>query len=156
MADKSGFEKSAKGSAEQAQRFGRGIMESAQQIWLAGLGAFAKAQQEGGRFFETLVQEGAQVQEKTRVYTQTQFEHVQRNAEPWLGEARRRTNDAIGKLEQAFDERIARAMQRLQAPTRDDIRDLSARIDELKREMRALHAPRKTAAKKSAPRDTSE
>ena len=35
------------------------VKESAQQIWLAGLGAFAKAQEEGSKVFEALVKEGA-------------------------------------------------------------------------------------------------
>ena len=34
------------------------VRESAQQIWQAGLGAFAKAQGEGGKVFESLVREG--------------------------------------------------------------------------------------------------
>ena len=41
------------------------IKESAQQIWLAGLGAFAKAQEEGGKAFESLVKEGLTIQRKT-------------------------------------------------------------------------------------------
>jgi poly(hydroxyalkanoate) granule-associated protein len=43
------------------------IRESANQIWLAGLGAFSKAQQEGTKMFETLVEEGEKVQERTKV-----------------------------------------------------------------------------------------
>jgi len=39
------------------------IRESANQIWLAGLGAFSKAQQEGSKMFEALVAEGERVQE---------------------------------------------------------------------------------------------
>ena len=31
------------------------VKESAQQIWLAGLGAFSKAQSEGGKVFQALV-----------------------------------------------------------------------------------------------------
>ena len=45
---------------------GKSIMESAQQIWLAGLGAFAKAQGEGGKLFETLLKEGSNLEQKTR------------------------------------------------------------------------------------------
>lgn len=124
-------------STEQAKAFGRGMLESAQQIWLAGLGALSKAQQEGGKFFETLVEEGAQVQEKTRNYTQTQFEQAQRRAEPWMNQARQRTSDAFGKFEQMFDQRLARAMERMQMPTREDFDNLSARVEELAREVRA-------------------
>ena len=138
-----------KRGSEQAKALARGMMESAQQIWLAGLGALSKAQQEGGKFFETLVEEGAQVQEKTRNYTQTQFEQAQRRAGPWVNEARKRTGDAIGKFEQMFDQRLARAMQRMQMPTREDFDTLSARIDELAREVRsAKRAPRKSAGVK--------
>lgn len=139
-----------KKSTEQAQRVARGMMESAQQIWLAGLGAFSRAQAEGGKLFETLVEEGAQVQEKTSTYTKAQFEQARRTTGPWLDEAKRRTTDAFGKIEQAFDERLARAMRRMQMPSRDDIERLSARIDELAREVRA----RKPAAKKTAGRKT--
>ena len=142
---------SSRRSAEQARAFGRAMMDSAQQIWLAGLGAFTKAQKEGSRFFETLVEEGARTQEKTRAYTQAQFEEAQRRANPWIETARQRTSDAFGKIEQAFDERIARAMQRMQMPTREDIRQLNDRLDELTREVRARKAaPRKRATKNAA------
>lgn len=146
--EKEASDKSERRSAEQAKAFGRGMLDSAQQIWLAGLGAFAKAQQGGGALFETLVEEGAQVQERTRSYTQAQYEQAQRQAGPWIDAAKRRTNDAFGKFEQMFDERLARAMKRMQMPTHDDIERLSARIDELAREVRA----RKPAAKKTASR----
>jgi poly(hydroxyalkanoate) granule-associated protein len=136
-------------SAEQAKAFARGVMDSAQQIWLAGLGALSKAQQEGGKFFETLVEEGAQVQEKTRNYTQAQFEQAQRRAGPWVNEARKRTSDAFGKFEQMFDQRLARAMERMQVPTREDFDSLSARVADLERQVRASkRAPRKSAGVK--------
>ena len=143
--------KSSRNSTDQARAVGRAMVDSAQQIWLAGLGAFAKAQKEGSRFFETLVEEGARTQEKTRAYTQAQFEQAQRKAGPWLEQARQRTSDALGKIEQAFDERIARATRRMEMPTRDDIRELHARMDELTREIRAgKAAPRKRASGKAA------
>jgi poly(hydroxyalkanoate) granule-associated protein len=40
--------------------------DSAQQIWLAGMGAFSKAQAEGGKVFEALIQEGMSLQRKTQ------------------------------------------------------------------------------------------
>ncbi|MGH8213521.1 MAG: phasin family protein [Rhodanobacteraceae bacterium] len=148
MSDQSkGPANSGKKDAEQTRAFGRAMVDSAQQIWLAGLGAFAKAQKEGGRFFETLVEEGARTQEKTRAYTQAQFEEAQRKAGPWIETARQRTSDAFGKIEQAFDERIARAMRRMQMPTHEDIRQLNARLDELTSEVRARNTARKRASK---------
>ena len=46
------------------------IRDSAQQIWLAGLGAFAKAQEEGTRVFDALIREGEAIQKKTRKVTE--------------------------------------------------------------------------------------
>ena len=42
------------------------VKDSAQQIWLAGLGAFAKAQEEGSKVFDALVKEGEAMHKKTR------------------------------------------------------------------------------------------
>ncbi|HEX6613157.1 MAG TPA: phasin family protein [Rhodanobacteraceae bacterium] len=155
MSDEKASTGDSRRSTEQAKAFAHGMMESAQQVWLAGLGALSKAQQEGGRFFETLVEEGAQVQEKTRNYTQAQFEQAQRRAGPWVSEARKRTGDALGKFGQMFDQRLARAMERMQMPTREDFDKLSARMEELERQVRAgKRTPRKSAgAKPPAQRD---
>jgi poly(hydroxyalkanoate) granule-associated protein len=69
--------------------------------------------------------------------------------------ARKRTNAAMGKIEQAFDERIARAMKRMNMPSHKDVQDLSARIDALAKELRAARGttgkPR-AAAKRAKPK----
>src|SRR5690606_26098454 len=56
---------SSKASASTSPLSGA-IKDSAQQIWLAGLGAFSKAQEEGGKAFESLVKEGLSIQRKTQ------------------------------------------------------------------------------------------
>jgi len=129
--------KTAKDAATSGQRFSRGVMDSAQQIWLAGLGALARTQQEGGKFFDALVEEGVRIQEKTHAYTQEQMKQARDQTTPWVTAARKRTTAAMGKLEQAFDERIARAAKRMNMPDHSDIQELSARIDALAQELRA-------------------
>jgi poly(hydroxyalkanoate) granule-associated protein len=157
MNDKADPFKAAKEAATSGQRFSRGMMDSAQQIWLAGLGALSRTQQEGGKFFDALVEEGVRIQEKTHAYTQEQLKQAHDQATPWMEAARKRTNAAMGKLEQAFDERIARAMKRMNMPDHSDIQELSARIDALAQELRASRTaaakPRATVkrAKPKAP-----
>ena len=56
------------------------VMESAQQIWLAGLGAFSKAQNEGKKVFETLVARGAQIEERTRHVAEATIETAKEQA----------------------------------------------------------------------------
>jgi poly(hydroxyalkanoate) granule-associated protein len=96
------------------------IRESANQIWLAGLGAFAKAQKEGVKMFETLVEEGEKVQEKTKTA-----------ADERLAEMRAKATGTWDKLEQVFEDRVARALHSLSVPSRQDIDALTQRVAEL-------------------------
>ncbi len=96
------------------------VRESANQIWLAGLGAFSKAQQEGVKMFEALVAEGEKVQERTKVA-----------ADERLAEVRAKATGTWDKLEQVFEDRVARALNRLSVPSRKDIDVLSQRVAEL-------------------------
>jgi poly(hydroxyalkanoate) granule-associated protein len=96
------------------------IRESANQIWLAGLGAFAKAQQEGVKVFESLVEEGAKVQEKTKTA-----------ADERIAEMRAKATGTWDKLEQVFEDRVARALNSLSVPSRQDIDVLTKRVAEL-------------------------
>jgi poly(hydroxyalkanoate) granule-associated protein len=96
------------------------IRESANQIWLAGLGAFSKAQQEGVKMFEALVAEGEKVQERTKIA-----------ADERLAEVRAKASGTWDKLEQVFEDRVARALNSLSVPSRKDIDVLSQRVAEL-------------------------
>lgn len=96
------------------------IKESTQQIWLAGLGAYAKAQEEGGKIFEALVQEGEALQAKTR-----------QSADEKIAAVADKTAGTWGRLEQVFEDRVARAVASLGIPTRKDIDKLSKRMAEL-------------------------
>ena len=96
------------------------IRESANQIWLAGLGAFGKAQAEGNKVFEALVAEGQKIQEETKAV-----------ADDKISEARSRAVGAWDKLEKVFEDRVARALHSLNVPTRHDIDTLSKRVHEL-------------------------
>lgn len=148
--------KAAKDTAAPGQRFSRDMTDSAQQIWLAGLGALSRTQQEGAKFFDALVEEGVRIQQKTHAYTQEQIKQAREQATPWVEAARKRTTAAMGKLEQVFDVRVARALKHMNMPSQSDIRELSARVDALAREVRAQHArtpkPRTSAKKRAQPK----
>ena len=96
------------------------IRDSANQIWLAGLGAFAKAQAEGQKVFDALVAEGQRVQEETKTA-----------ADERIAEIKSRGAGAWDKLEKVFEDRVARALHSLNVPTRKDIDTLSRRVAEL-------------------------
>ena len=118
---------------EDSQMAGR-IRDSARQIWLAGLGAYTKAEEDAGRFFERLVQEGEQLESKTRGVVEKQIKSVEDRVEG----VRERASGTWDKLETMFDQRVSGALRRLGIPRREDIEALQRRIDALEAELRRL------------------
>lgn len=119
------------------------VLDSATQIWLAGLGAFAKAQEEGGKIFETLVKEGEAVQDSARKAAGTKMDEMTAKA-----------SGAWDKLEHIFEGRVARALHNLSVPSKKDIDTLSKRVAELTDVVEKLSAnmakPAKTGTKAAA------
>jgi poly(hydroxyalkanoate) granule-associated protein len=117
------------------------VRDFARQIWLAGLGAFAKAQEEGGKFFETLVQEGQAVDARMKKTADEKTEQIQGGVAMMKGkveEIQERASGTWNKLEEVFQTRVARALRRLGVPTRDDIQQLFEQVDLLGRNIQEL------------------
>lgn len=114
----------------------KSIMESAQAIWLAGLGAFGKAQAEGGKLFTTLVQEGSELEQKTRKITAGAAGDVRGAVSNSVAQVRERTQETWDRLEQVFENRVSSALAKLNVPTRKDLEDLMRRVDEIGKDVR--------------------
>ena len=111
------------------------VKDSAQQIWLAGLGAFAKAQGSGGKVFETLMKEGANLQRLTQSAAGEKlcekFGDVAGKMSAMAGEVGLKANAHWDKLETIFEERTARALGRLGVPSARELAALTERVDAL-------------------------
>lgn len=129
----------------------RTIMDSAQQIWMAGMGAFNRAQEEGTKLFETLVKEGSTLEQKTRRMATGKVDAVRDAVENRVGAVKERAADTWDRLEKVFEDRVQRALTRLGVPGRDDLQALIARVDALNAELRRLGSQRGEAPK-SAPK----
>ncbi len=102
-----------------------GIRDSASQIWLAGLGAFAQAQKEGTKFFNGLVEEGEGVQKQAKKAAGDAYDEVKtRASKSW---------DQLSwtQIERVFEDRVAKVLHTLSVPTRKDLDTLSHRVAEL-------------------------
>lgn len=130
------------------------VKESAQQIWLAGMGAFSRAQAEGTKVFEALVKEGSSLQKKTQSAAEERISDVTHKMTSMAGDVQSRAGLHWDKLENIFEDRTARALNKLGVPSGKDIEALIARIDALGAKVAKLSkttAPaRKPVAKKSA------
>jgi poly(hydroxyalkanoate) granule-associated protein len=107
------------------------VKESAQQIWLAGMGAFAKAQAEGGKVFEALVKEGVSLQRKTQAVAEERIGEVTGKMSAMAGEVTNKAGASWDKLESIFEARTAKALAKLGVPTAKDVAALTARVDAL-------------------------
>jgi len=116
------------------------IKDKSQQIWLAGLGAFSKAQEEGNKVFENLVKEGEDLQARTRKLADETVQEVAERVNTIAGTVSNRANAQWDKLESVFEERVARALARLGVPTNKDMQQLSKRIEQLSKAVNELTA----------------
>ena len=143
------------------------VKESARQIWLAGRGAFAKAQEEGGKVFEALVKEGTSIQRKTQSAAEEKISAATSRMATMATEISSKASGQWDKLENIFEDRVSKALNKLGVPSAKDIDVLIARIDELNRNVakfstKGAATPRpatkstaKPAAKRSAARKKS-
>jgi poly(hydroxyalkanoate) granule-associated protein len=145
---------------EEDKLFADAVRISAQQIWQAGLGAFAKAREEGegggGHVFHKLVAEGTQMQQRGG--------QASGDGGAGMADSVSRVTDGAGaeaagswdKLEQVFEERVGRALGAIGVPTRQDVEALTRQVEVLTRMVEQLSggqapvaAPRKPALKKT-------
>ena len=121
------------------------VKESAQQIWLAGLGAFSKAQEEGGKVFEALVKEGLTIQRKTQAVAEEKITEATSRVTTMASDIGSKAQGQWDKLENIFEDRVAKALAKLGVPSARDLEALSARVDALAKGSKA--APAKASAK---------
>ena len=133
-------------------KVGQAVADSAQKIWLAGLGAFSRARTEGDRMFENLVEQGKTLRSRAVDAADEAMKTVRAQAQTASADAAGRWD----KLEQVFEERVSRALSRLGVLTSREVGDLSRRVEELNENVRSLmggakpsRAPRPTAARKA-------
>ena len=179
MAEKQAASGSASGLFDSA--LAGTVRESAQQIWLAGLGAFSKAQAEGGKVFEALVKEGTHLQKKTQSAAEEKIGEMTNRMTSMAGDVSARAGQHWDKLESIFncydgarfravrpdygrtvtyfgwgwnqtifEDRTAKAMNKLGVPMKKDVDALVERIDALAAKVAALS--RTPVAKKAATR----
>lgn len=125
----------------------RTIRRSAQQIWLAGLGAFALAGEEGGKLFGSLVKKGQGVEKLNKSRLEKVFSRVERVGERVRDNAGR----AISRIGNPFDTGMSAALHQIGVPTRKEIVTLTKRVEELTRVVARSKAKAPKAVKHAHP-----
>jgi len=124
--------------------------DRAQKIWLAGLGAFAKAQQEGGKVFESLVSDGLAWQRQTQDLAKAQVAEATHKFSAIAGSLGSRAGQQFDRLEGIFEQRVAKALQRLDIAKQSDLEALQERVEALAAQVQALQRPARATRKTTA------
>jgi len=127
------------------------VVENVQQVWLAGMGAIARAQKEGPAAFQEAVAEGIKLLNRSRSNAEQLirdvFETAQESVQSRIGSARDQASETWDNIEALFQSRVQKAMQQLGVPSADEIRLLTRRVAELNENVKALSAKRPRGGK---------
>ncbi len=123
------------------------VKDSAQQIWQAGLGAFTRAQAEGSKAFESLVKEGVSMQRKTQAAAEEKISEATAKMSTMATDISSKASGQWDKLENIFEERVAKALNKLGVPSAKEVNALIARIDDLNQAVQKLSAKAPGATK---------
>lgn len=128
------------------------VKDSAQQIWQAGLGAITRAQAEGSKAVESLVKESISIQRKTQAAAEEKINEATHKMSSMATDISSKASGQWDKLENIFEERVAKALGKLGVPSAKDVQVLSDRIDELNKAVKKLsgNAPSAVATAKPA------
>ena len=137
-------------SKQERKSAAKAIADTAQQIWLAGLGAFAKAQEEGSRAFEQLISEGSELERQTRKYTKEKLGSLRETMTETTRRLQRSGQNSYEQLQRVVDERIGEAIDRLSLPSSEEFRLLADQISRLTGQDMVTPKARPAKAGKSA------
>lgn len=118
-------------ASDDSKDFAQGILDSSRQIWLAGLGAFSRARGEGLKMFETLVEQGQNLESRTKRAASETAAAAAGVAAQKAKEVQAMAGGTWDKLEQVFEDRVARALTKLGVFTQNDVARLAERVDAL-------------------------
>jgi len=114
------------------------LRESVEQVWLAGLGALALTEEEGTRFFRTLVKRGEGFERQTS-----------RRLEKAAEAARQTSGAAVARIESRLDDTMNGVLNRLGVPTKREINSLARRVEGLASSLDRQGAGRRTTSSRT-------
>lgn len=143
-----------KGVSARKQGAMANVVDVGHQIWLAGIGALARAQREGPKLFESLVEEGSSVAKRQRAdakrLVQDAWEGMRETIDTRTAGVRGKASETMENLEAIFQSRVQKALQQLGMPTSKEINALSRKVNELNRSVHDLTGSKSSGSARKA------
>lgn len=131
------------------------LLDSAHKVWLAGLGALSTVGDEGNRLFKELVDKGREMEKRGRKQAdsaasdfESRVKDVRGRVESGVRDAKGRVEKGVEGLWEAVDDRVTDVLHRLGVPSRDEIKALTRRVEELNTKIDHLRGDKPAAAAK--------
>jgi len=120
------------------------LVRSAQQIWLAGLGALVSARKQGEQLLDTLVREGTELEQTARDLADTSLKRIGLSIDKTSNQVQSQGRHAWESLEAAFEQRVGEVLTRLGIPARQEMDALLRHIAELTEQVQKLKSASQT------------
>ena len=124
----------------------------AQHVWLAGLGAMAKAQEQGSKAIEALVNDGLAFQRKSQAEAQQRLHEATERLSHMATGFGEQASGRVDKLEHLFEDRVAKALHRLGMPSLLDIQMLTDRVAQLEAKLEARPEAKPATSARAKPK----
>jgi poly(hydroxyalkanoate) granule-associated protein len=130
------------------------LLDTVHQVWLAGLGALAKAQSGAPKLFNELVREGARVHATASKGADKAMRTLITGARPAIearvGNVHEKASDTFEHLEKMFQARVQRVLHQLGVPGTRELERLATRVETLNANVEKLARRRATARRAGA------
>lgn len=110
----------------------------AREIWLAGLGALSRLEEEGDKIFTDLVKRGESYESKRRKQIEGVTSGLRERQEALTQDVSNRLDNATESVEKAVSDTLSGTLGRIGVPTRQEVRGLSRKVGELSKKLDAL------------------
>jgi poly(hydroxyalkanoate) granule-associated protein len=142
-------------TTEKAQEGVEKVQETAQNVYLAGLGALALAEDKGGKLFKELMKKGEVIDNKNKKTYSAMVKDVEAKVEVVKESVVDATSGTFGKIESGIQSGMASVMHTFGVPTRNEIKTLTKKVDLLtqsvdKKSKKAISAGTKRVHKATA------
>ena len=124
--------------------------DTARDVWLASIGAISITRKQSNRFFETLVNEGQGLNQRTMKLVEGTVSDVRTQVKGVIGKVQQTAAANFSQVEGVVGNQVGRVLSRLGIPSKGDIQELSRRVSELNRQVKALQGARKVSVEAKA------
>ncbi|PEN11080.1 polyhydroxyalkanoate granule-associated protein PhaF [Longibacter salinarum] len=114
------------------------LTERGREIWLAGLGALSRVEEEGDKVFKSLVERGRDYEGKRRKQLDDAAHSLKERQDALTSDVSKRIDDATKTVEDVVNRTVNSTLGRIGVPTRHEVKGLSDKVGDLSRKLDAL------------------